>query len=589
MPSSFLSPLAAPAHTASSTAKASDLLARQSHGQGHDFGQALALSVSNAQHNTRREQAALEAKSTEARRVDANRAQANRTQADRAPQAEPSPSPKQAATERPHKQDKQDKQDKAHHAGKDQGEALQSPVPSSAALGVLDWLGGQVKAQAPGRGGDDTSTPVSDPLSAGKGHASVAPSAPVDDVQASHSPAAAHGAKSLGRAGSEDTGLGAAQQAPTINTEATQDKGAPAKPGDPTASVTGSAALLKADAQAAFHREGSQSLVTDEGLQGIHDLSGMEALQGSSMAAGAPTSPPSAEARPGAALGPEAKRGPAARTGPRAVPGAMAQAGLAPLSQPALGKAAASFGPSSSANASSSASAKAGAALGTLRSAGPDSMAPGAEGRHAPASKAAATSSHSTGDGFASIAVDTTANAPSASDALATPADTQAVGQWGQLEPEVGTPAWQQALSQQVMQMRRGNTNEAELQLNPLGLGPLRIKLSLREQALMAEFSAAHAQVREALEAALPQLREALQQGGIQLGQAVVEAGGLGGQGEPSLAGSGFTGSGNPGQDSLSGRPGAAQAPKAIKNQAVDALATQAPRQGPGQRLNTFA
>lgn len=150
------------------------------------------------------------------------------------------------------------------------------------------------------------------------------------------------------------------------------------------------------------------------------------------------------------------------------------------------------------------------------------------------------------------------------------------------------------------MQMRRGNANEAELQLNPLGLGPLRIKLSLREQELHAEFSAAHAQVRDALEAALPQLREALQQGGLQLGQAVVDAGaqnGQSGQSGSSLAGSGFAESGASGQDSqssASSRPNVP--PQTLRNSPADPLAAHGPRQsasanpyGPGQRVNTFA
>jgi flagellar hook-length control protein FliK len=194
--------------------------------------------------------------------------------------------------------------------------------------------------------------------------------------------------------------------------------------------------------------------------------------------------------------------------------------------------------------------------------------------------------------------------APDAAGALtpetpAAPLSAQHLGMAGQIEADVGSPAWHQALSQQVMHMRAGHMNQAELQLNPAGLGLLRIKLSLQEQEVNAEFFAAHAQVREALEAALPQLRESLQQGGMALGQAVV----TGAQPDQSEAGQspGFAGPDKPmqGGQSRQGSPGGQgamdppppqrPAPQPFRGTPSDDAALQKPRQGPGQHLHAFA
>jgi flagellar hook-length control protein FliK len=64
----------------------------------------------------------------------------------------------------------------------------------------------------------------------------------------------------------------------------------------------------------------------------------------------------------------------------------------------------------------------------------------------------------------------------------------------------------------------------AELNLNPAGLGPLKVTLSLGDNQAQAMFVSAHESVRKAVEAALPQLRTSLSEQGITLGQASVGA-----------------------------------------------------------------
>ncbi|MEZ2296786.1 flagellar hook-length control protein FliK [Variovorax sp. RCC_210] len=92
------------------------------------------------------------------------------------------------------------------------------------------------------------------------------------------------------------------------------------------------------------------------------------------------------------------------------------------------------------------------------------------------------------------------------------------------IEPEVGTDKWGPALGQQLARMSTTGHHTAELNLNPAGLGPLKVTLSLGDNQAQAMFVSAHESVRKAVEAALPQLRTSLSEQGITLGQASVGA-----------------------------------------------------------------
>jgi flagellar hook-length control protein FliK len=92
------------------------------------------------------------------------------------------------------------------------------------------------------------------------------------------------------------------------------------------------------------------------------------------------------------------------------------------------------------------------------------------------------------------------------------------------LTPPVGSNEWGDALGKQVVWMGNANHQVAELQLNPAGLGPLKITLTINNHQAEALFVSAHPAVRAAVEAALPQLRTNLADNGISLGNTSVNA-----------------------------------------------------------------
>ncbi len=90
--------------------------------------------------------------------------------------------------------------------------------------------------------------------------------------------------------------------------------------------------------------------------------------------------------------------------------------------------------------------------------------------------------------------------------------------------PPVGSDEWGPAVGRQMLRMSTGGHQVAELNLNPAGLGPLKVTLSLGDNQAQAMFVSAHESVRKAVEAALPQLRSTLAEQGISLGQTSVGA-----------------------------------------------------------------
>lgn len=94
----------------------------------------------------------------------------------------------------------------------------------------------------------------------------------------------------------------------------------------------------------------------------------------------------------------------------------------------------------------------------------------------------------------------------------------------GTLQPEVGTPAWQQSLGQQIAVFSRNGVHHAELRLHPEELGALQVSLKVNNDQAQVHFVAESHQVRAALESAMPHLRTMLAESGIQLGQSSVGA-----------------------------------------------------------------
>ncbi len=146
-----------------------------------------------------------------------------------------------------------------------------------------------------------------------------------------------------------------------------------------------------------------------------------------------------------------------------------------------------------------------------------------------------------------------------------------------QLSAQVGTPDWNQALSQRVVWMVHGGEQSATLSLNPPDLGPLQVVLNVSNSQANATFITAQPEVKQALEAAMPRLEAMLAGAGIQLGQANVQSGNSG-QRQPSQP--------SPGQSGLSQinnlRSGNGQ-----PNSSLLPLNTEKPYSGQGL-VNTF-
>lgn len=104
------------------------------------------------------------------------------------------------------------------------------------------------------------------------------------------------------------------------------------------------------------------------------------------------------------------------------------------------------------------------------------------------------------------------------------PAQAPAAASPAALNQALGTPAWQQALSQQLAYFTRNGIHDAQLRLHPEELGSLQINLRLNNDQAQLHFVTENHQVRAALEAAMPHLRTSLAESGIHLGQSSVGA-----------------------------------------------------------------
>jgi flagellar hook-length control protein FliK len=106
--------------------------------------------------------------------------------------------------------------------------------------------------------------------------------------------------------------------------------------------------------------------------------------------------------------------------------------------------------------------------------------------------------------------------APAAPVPATTPVATTAIG------VPVGRPEWGSAVGERIGWLAGQRVQVAELQLTPAHLGPIEVRISLERDVATLSLAAAHAPVREALQASLPRLAEALAGSGLQLGQASV-------------------------------------------------------------------
>jgi flagellar hook-length control protein FliK len=90
------------------------------------------------------------------------------------------------------------------------------------------------------------------------------------------------------------------------------------------------------------------------------------------------------------------------------------------------------------------------------------------------------------------------------------------------LRAPVGTPAWKDELGTQITWMAANGREAASLRLSPEHLGPLEVRISMREGEASVYFGASNPDTRSALEQSLPRLRELFAAQGLVLADAGV-------------------------------------------------------------------
>ena len=86
----------------------------------------------------------------------------------------------------------------------------------------------------------------------------------------------------------------------------------------------------------------------------------------------------------------------------------------------------------------------------------------------------------------------------------------------------VGTPPWSDELASRVALLVRSAKQSATLTLSPEDLGPVEVRISVRESDASVTFVAANADARAALEQAMPRLRDMLAAQGLSLADSAV-------------------------------------------------------------------
>lgn len=117
-----------------------------------------------------------------------------------------------------------------------------------------------------------------------------------------------------------------------------------------------------------------------------------------------------------------------------------------------------------------------------------------------------------------------------------------------QIQTPPGQPGWGQAVGDKLAWMVRSEVQQARIQLNPPGMGPLDIAVNIQEDKASVTFTAQHAVTREALQAELPRLRAMMNDNGFETvdldvaqdpGTGDSHFAGAGGDGEPGAGGGG--------------------------------------------------
>lgn len=90
------------------------------------------------------------------------------------------------------------------------------------------------------------------------------------------------------------------------------------------------------------------------------------------------------------------------------------------------------------------------------------------------------------------------------------------------MQSPVGSQAWGNELASRIVMIATDGVQSASVRLSPEHLGPLDIRIAVRDGDAAVSFGASHADTRAALEQALPRLRELLAAQGLNLAEASV-------------------------------------------------------------------
>lgn len=107
-------------------------------------------------------------------------------------------------------------------------------------------------------------------------------------------------------------------------------------------------------------------------------------------------------------------------------------------------------------------------------------------------------------------------------DTIQRPAAAESAAHTRSLQHPVGTQAWADELGSRLTMMTDKGQHTASLRLSPEHLGPLEVRIAMREDQASVWFGAAHADTRAAIEHALPRLRELFAAQGMSLADAGV-------------------------------------------------------------------
>ncbi|WP_201313869.1 flagellar hook-length control protein FliK [Dyella sp. EPa41] len=110
------------------------------------------------------------------------------------------------------------------------------------------------------------------------------------------------------------------------------------------------------------------------------------------------------------------------------------------------------------------------------------------------------------------------------------------------MQSSVGTPAFAQELGQQVAWLGGQDVKEARIRLHPEDLGPLDVKVSVKQDHVDVSFIAQHPQAVHAVQQTLGQLDTLLAHHGLSLGHAEVGQGGRGQESGQGASSSGTNG-----------------------------------------------